>query len=152
MRVLRPASVVRIGRKVRRLSWSDWAELPRALLVALAIEAGLRTMRMPTLARLLGVPLETREDRPAVPMVSWLPGWAMRRLYLSSRVMDVWPFGGTCLRRSLLAGHRLRSLHPVLRVGVTRAGSELGAHAWVEIDGRFYDPEATNYHPLQDMR
>jgi hypothetical protein len=151
-------SVDGLGRRVRpiagkvwRLSAQDWAELAKALTVAVAIEVGLRTAKLPNLARALGVPLRTEGARPAVPMVSWLPAWAMRRLYLSSLVMDVWPFGGSCLRRSLLVGQRLRTLGPVLRVGVARSGSTLNAHAWVEIDGRYFDPDAVRYAALEDL-
>jgi hypothetical protein len=64
------------------------------------------------------------------------------------RLMDFWPFGGTCLRRSLLVGNRLRSLGPTIRIGVGPSGAPMAAHAWVEIDGGYFDPEAARFSAL----
>ena len=45
----------------------------------------------------------------------------MQRLDMVARVMRNWPFDATCLRRSLVAGQRLRRLQPELNVGVAMA-------------------------------
>lgn len=52
------------------------------------------------------------------------------------RVLRIWPFEDTCLRRSLACGHALRSLKPALRIGVALdEGGEVLAHSWLEFDG-----------------
>jgi len=75
--------------------------------------------------------LERVTGRPAAPDVerlTWLVDVASRAV----------PFRATCLTRALVLGWLLaRQGVPVrLRFGVTRAGGELRAHAWLESSGR----------------
>jgi hypothetical protein len=116
--------------------------------VAAAVELGLRFSTLPRLARMVGVPLDLDHAEPATgPVV--LP----RRTAWSMRVVDVvmrsWPWGDTCLRRSLVAGHRLRDLGPVLRLGVREGALDRpDAHAWLELQGGSLDPAAGRFSPL----
>jgi Transglutaminase-like superfamily len=135
-------------RRVRLLGWRDWWETLVALGLAAAVELGLRTVRLERLATAFGVPV-TWDDTPD-PSTSdpALPAWAARRQAAVERVMDRWPGGGTCLRRSLISGQRLRALGPSLRIGVARDAGELRAHAWIEIDGASLDSDVARFEPL----
>ena len=135
-----------IGRAVR-LPWRDLAESVVVVVVAALVELGVHTMRLPRLAQLAGAPLDLGHGVPA-PMDDPLPHWALRRLDIVNAVMRHWPLNNMCLRRSLVAGHRLRKLHPTLRVGVSRDGRVLQAHAWLEIDGRYFDAGASSYQTV----
>jgi hypothetical protein len=71
------------------------------------------------------------------------------RLAAIGVVYKYWPFGDTCLRRALAAGHTLRVHRPVLRIGVTRTGGAVRAHAWIEFDGvSFGSDPAVGYSAL----
>jgi hypothetical protein len=138
---------VRVLRALKRLA--------RALIepfvvvgVASAVEVGLRFWTLPRLARLLGVPLDLDRTEPATrPVV--LPrrtAWSMR---VVDGVMRRWPWGDTCLRRSLVTGHRLRDLAPVLRLGVRDAARDRpDAHAWLELQDGSLDSTASRFAPL----
>jgi hypothetical protein len=125
-----------------------------ALAVAVAMEIGLRVLRLPRLSRLMGAPLAddsvmTEPNQMAGPMSEG----TRRRLDAVDRVMRHWPFGDTCLRHSLVTGHRLRALHPLLRVGVAKIDGVVKAHAWLEIDGRPLDPlGASQYQVISPVR
>jgi hypothetical protein len=122
----------------------------RHLVVALGravlIELGLRLTTLPRLASWLGVPLDTgRRDAPPPEVTAeHLTASQLARLAAVGAVYSRWPFGDTCLRRALAVGHTLRSRKPVLRVGVTRQGGAVRAHAWIEFDGESLgsDPSA----------
>jgi hypothetical protein len=129
-------------------------ELPAvvaAVLVAAGVEIGLRTLRLPTLARLAGTPL--RDDDGTPPQVVDrlpLPPRLVLRLRAVRRVMRHWPFGSTCLRLALVSGQRIRSVRPALRVGVAKDADGVRAHAWLDVDGVSLDPEALfEYAPLR---
>lgn len=141
---------MRLASRARQMSWRDRAEVISALVTAVVIEVGLRSIRLPDLAQRLGVPYDASPQRVDECLPCRLPPWAERRLHLSNRVMDRWPFGGTCLRRSLLVGSRLRELHPLLRIGVSR-DEGLRAHAWIDIDGKSLDPAASLYSVLEEV-
>jgi Transglutaminase-like superfamily len=121
-------------------------ELPAivaAVSVAAAVEVGLRTLKLPMLARLAGTPL--RDDDGVVPREAdrlGLPPRLVLRMRAVRRVMRHWPFGKTCLRLALVSGQRIRSVRPVLRVGVMKDADGVRAHAWLEVDGVSLDPEA----------
>jgi hypothetical protein len=58
-----------------------------------------------------------------------------------TRTMRHWPFDATCLRRSLVAGQRLRKLHPELNIGVALSAGDVIAHAWLTIGATSLDPK-----------
>ena len=127
------------------MSWPERRELVVVVLLAAACEAMVRWRPLSSLAATFGVALAERTDHPADPMTS-LPEWARMRLRITRRVMRNWPVDGVCLRHALVAGHRIRRLDPVLRVGVASEGvSSINAHAWLEVGGRSLDVEATDY-------
>ncbi len=128
--------------RIPRLRRVPPREIPTTLRVAVLIvivEVLVRTVPLPRLSRLLGVPLDLRPHVGSVeplPLAS-LPDRARRRLRCTRRVADVWPFShGPCLRRALIGGHLVRELQPSVRLGITATGDELLAHAWLEIGGR----------------
>lgn len=129
--------------RLRRLSLRDWYLVAAIGLTATAVEIGLRVLRLPKLARLAGVPLALA-DAPAVQRAvgDVLPLRLRRELAVVRRVMAHWPWGDTCLRIALVAGHRLRRLSPSLRVGVAIVDGEVRAHAWLEVQGVSLDPSA----------
>lgn len=124
-----------------------FVELVRALASMVVIEARLRTGDLPTVCRRSGVRLDlTSADPAAGPAV--LPRWTRPAIRVSHVVVGLWP-GGSCLRRCLLVGHRLRELDPVLRIGVRRdGGHRFAAHSWLEIDGGSLDPTAGDFAVL----
>lgn len=122
-----------------------------ALVVACAVEVGVRTLPLPRLARLAGAPL--RHGGPAgTPPTRPVQLGPRARLRLGAvrRVMRHWPYGDTCLRHALVAGHRIRRFGPELVVGVTKVEGEVRAHAWLEVGAGVYDPlgAAPAYLPL----
>lgn len=126
-----------------------------ALAVTCAVEIGLRTLSLPRTARLFGAPLRTTEP-PTAPQVrgAHLGPRGRRQARAVQRVMRHWPFGDTCLRHALVAGHRLRRFDPELVVGVAKIDGEIRAHAWLEFDTGLYDPlhAAQAYLPLGSPR
>jgi len=127
------------------------------VLVVLVVEAGLRFSTLPRLTRLLGIRLahdgesEQQEDS-AFP--SDLPApWIRRRAVTVNRVFRHGPLDGTCLRRALVLGQRIRWLNPTLVIGVRRDSSgDIAAHAWLVVAGIALDPLATQYEALHDLR
>ncbi len=112
------------------------------------IEIGLRVASLPRLVRLLGITWSPHDPdaHPSVEDIADQLGTSMgRRVRVAFAAVRRWPFGDTCLRRSLLLGHRLRHLDPVLRIGVARSEGELAAHAWLEVGGYSLDPESDRY-------
>jgi hypothetical protein len=136
-----------VSRRPKR-SWSDRAELVRDVALLARIEWGLRRSTLPKLVGRLGIGWGGA-PKAIDPEVDALPSWAGRRFRIALAVCKRWPFGDTCLRRSLLIGNRLSSLEPVLRIGVDRPAEGLLAHAWLEIDGRSLDPESKNFATMQ---
>jgi hypothetical protein len=71
----------------------------------------------------------------------------------TARVQRYSPLPGNCLSRSLASwwSLRRRGLAPDLRLGVSLAGGDFAAHAWVELEGRVLNDTATGserYRPL----
>ena len=126
-----------------------------ALALTCAVEVGLRTLSLPRMARLVGAPLRSTES-PTAPQVrgARLGTRGRRQARAVQRVMRHWPFGDTCLRHALVAGHRLRRFDPELVVGVAKIDGEIRAHAWLEFDTGLYDPlhAAQDYLPLGSPR
>lgn len=142
--------------RLLRLGPRRWAFLARVGVTAALVEVAVRTLPLPTVARVAGVPLvgsgAVAGARP--PDDAAHDGWALltprerARGELALRAVEHRPFRATCLRRSLLLGHLLRSRGPVLRVGVKKVAGVVSAHAWVEIDGASLDPDAAAYRTL----
>lgn len=72
-----------------------------------------------------------------------------------NRAAHHWPgFNPTCLPRSLVLWHllRRRGAPAQLRIGVTKEGEQLSAHAWVENEGQVINDRpdiAQRYAPIE---
>ena len=127
-----------------------------ALVLAVVVEVGLRTITLPRLARALGTPLavdgfDAYAERADAVL---LPRWAVLRVHAAWRVLRHWPFGDTCLRQALVCGWMLRSLRPALQLGVAKVDGEVRAHAWLVVGGTVVDPRraVSSYQPLAAVR
>lgn len=121
-----------------------WWDAVRTVAVAAVVEIGLRTVKLPVLARLLGVSLRLDlQPTPHAPSgrVSFSPR-ERQRLRVARTVLRHRPFNGTCLRRSLIAAWVLRKRDHGVRIGVRKAGDTMAAHSWLEVDGISLEPEA----------
>ena len=135
-------------RRLVRRALVAW-ELVRAVPPMVFIELSLRMSDLPTTCRRLGLALDLDSGVPAASQAVVLAGRSRRVLRGALIVASHWPAGDTCLRRSLLLGHRLRRSGPVLRIGVKR-GSDgaFVAHSWLELDGATFDPSAVDFAVL----
>lgn len=140
-----------------RLPLADKVATAHAAALAVAVEAGLRAMSLPRLARAMGVRLEdegpARSQAP--PPAEARPALAAaeaRRVRAAVRVYRAWPTGRVCLRRALVLGRLLRRRAPVLRIGVARPpGEDLHAHAWAEVDGAPLLGDASGFAALEGL-
>lgn len=139
-------SLRRVPEALRTTSRSDLAEIARIVAMFAAAEVCVRTMRLPTMARLFGVRPVGPQTTPPIDS-SEFPDWARHRVRLVERVSRHWPGDGPCLRKSLVMGQRLRSLDPALHVGVNGIDG-VRAHAWVSVGGRSLDAEARRFEEL----
>lgn len=142
-------------RTLRFIPLREWPEIVAVALVAAGVEVGVRTVPLPRLARLVGVPLDTGAHRARPAGLRGEPSARTRRqLRATRRVMRHWPYGDTCLRHALVLGQRLRRLSPSLRVGVAKVDGEVRAHAWLEVDGGVLDPigGAATYRRMESIR
>ncbi len=141
------------GRGSRKgLSVVDLVETAWAFALALVVEVGLHTARLPWLSRMLGVPLREDSDRvlpTSEPVI--IPHWARRRLRAARRALKYWPFGDSCLRVALVGGCLVRRLDPVLRIGVTKHEGQVKAHAWIEIGGLSLDPASVDFRVVDGV-
>ncbi len=121
-----------------------WETVVCAVLLCLA-EVGLRTLPLPRLAALMKVRLSSAAVPVTAPAL--MPYWTESRLRATHRVTHRWPVGpeGKCLRASLVAGNRLRSLDPELVIGVRRDAAQVRAHAWIVVCGGSLDPTASDF-------
>lgn len=131
----------------------DLVRTAGAFLLAGVVEVGLRSVPLPRLSRLLGVPLDTcaLHEPHAVGLVV-VPHWARRRLAATRRAFKYWPCGDSCLRVALVGGFLVRGLDPVLRIGVAKHDGEVTAHAWLEIRGLSLDPGSADFLPVESIR
>jgi Transglutaminase-like superfamily len=122
-------------------------EMARALFWLARIEIGLRRHPLPAMCRKLGIECDLRSaaEPAAVPVV--LPRRTRTGVLACMYAVARWPFGNTCLRRCLVLGRRLRTLDPVLRIGVRRDDG-LVVHSWLEIGGRTLDATSSQYATL----
>ncbi|CAB4580273.1 MAG: lasso peptide biosynthesis B2 protein [Actinobacteria bacterium] len=130
----------------RGWTWREIAQVPIVVGLGLVAEVAVRLVPLPRAARLFRVALA--DHTPPSSARPALPGWAVSRWRVVQRVMRHWPGGGACLRQSLVAGSRLRRLHPTMRLGVARADGRIRAHAWLEVAGWSLDPSAGDYGVL----
>lgn len=135
-------------RKAGQASWSTRVEYLKVLALACVTEVVVRRVPLARLARLYGVAFVPGPRAVAPP--DELPAWAARRLRIVGRVMGRWPVEGTCLRHALVAGQRVRALHPELKLGVAKDDSgKVVAHAWLVLGGRSLDPSSGRFAELQ---
>ena len=122
-------------RRAGSLSLREWFDLVVLLAVAVLIELGIRSVRLPRLAGWLGVRLHGEPTAAS--------GWRAtakqrRRRRIIEMLARHWPVRDAeswCLRRSLLLGWVLRDRSPLLRIGVARRDGDVTAHAWLELEG-----------------
>ncbi len=89
----------------------------------------------------------------AIPAEAGLTARELEQLDTAWRILRWGPFNGTCLRRAVVGGYFLRHHHPLLRIGVTKTGGKVAAHAWVEVGGVGLDPDgAAVYRVLLSPR
>ncbi len=102
------------------------------------MEFWLRAVSLPTAARRLGVLVE-QVDQTNKPM-NRDPNLSSKSQDLEILIGDIsalmirWPFGDTCLRRSLLFARRTKGYSPKVIFGVASRGGKIVGHAWVEHD------------------
>lgn len=119
-------------------------------MLACVTEVAVRTVPLPMLSSVYGVSFGLVGPAAAgAPSLEDLPAWAVRRLRVVVRVMRRWPVQGECLRHALVAGQRVRALHPELRLGVAREEGAVIAHAWLVIGGKSLDPTSGRYAELR---
>lgn len=117
--------------------------------LAVYVEARVRRVPLPRLAARLGVRLAVTESAPEPSFR--LRNRDVRRLKAVAWIFKYWPDADSCLRRALVAGCRLRHLDPRLHLGVRRdARGRVEAHAWLEVQGHVWDPEADTYGRLSN--
>ncbi len=127
-------------RRPARFRWT----IVQVTLVFVAIEVGLKTVRVSRLAGWMQVPLATDQSPPPLAGEDDLTGLsaADHRAYEAIRwVLSRWLYDGTCLRRALALGFFFRRRHPVLRLGMIDDAGAV-AHAWIEVGGRTFDTQA----------
>jgi hypothetical protein len=130
------------------MSWKVRKEYATVLALSVVAEIGVRVVPLHQLAKVFRVRLfEQVDETRSVPLVA-LPEWAKQRLRVVGSVMRKWPVDGACLRKSLVAGHRIRSMDPALKVGVMRRDGSVAAHAWLEVQGRSLDETSALYDEL----
>jgi hypothetical protein len=100
----------------------------------------LRPERLPALLAIPPVDPRTPVSEPSTETIRAARGILHR---LGKLPGGVWR--GTCLYRSAaeVLIRRDRGQPARLQIGARRAGEEIGAHAWVEVDGRPVGPDAT---------
>jgi hypothetical protein len=131
-------------RRVRRLRGGDWRLLVEAIALAPYVELGLRVLPLNRLLARVG--RARRLSRRAQDI----------DLDRTARIVEAlfrrYPFRASCLKKSLVLVClvRRRGLPAELRIGVTKAGDRLLAHAWVECTGRtlLSGDGVGQYHPL----
>jgi hypothetical protein len=106
----------------------DYATMAESVVIALAIELGLRLTSVSTLL--------ARLDR--IEQSCWSASSPSYRLdRFAAAAYRLLPIGSTCLRESLVlyALLRRRGAAPKLRLGVNKEAGRLAAHAWIECTG-----------------
>lgn len=113
------------------------------------VEIGLRFDDLPSLCRRLGIRLDGSPDADGSAPRPLSRRAAMDAVTLVRHVSRRWPWGDTCLRRSLVLGAALASARPTLVLGVRKSrDGDFAAHAWLEVDGVSSDPTSTQFSRL----
>jgi hypothetical protein len=138
------SSIATSGRR-KILALSVHLSVLRLLVV---VEWGIRQRSLPEVCDRLGLAFASPDPhhvaRPAPDRE-----WVARRVRAVARLLPLWPFGDTCLRRCLVLGALLAEVAPTLVIGVRRAEDQsVVAHSWLEISGRPVDPTAPSYAVL----
>ncbi|NNE11582.1 MAG: lasso peptide biosynthesis B2 protein [Ilumatobacter sp.] len=106
--------------------------------ILLVVESLIRWVRIPRLAGMLGVEIDSSPvtaEGAGLPARD-VPDRVGRAIRCTHRVTRWWPLcNGPCLRRALVGGHLLRDLGPRVRFGVAGGPAGIQAHAWLELDG-----------------
>jgi len=116
--------------------WLRMRALPSVLALAALTEVGLRTVPLDVLCRRYGIRIGRERGHTPLPVSA--AALTPSEVAALRTVERVYRFGaraerGTCLRRALVGGALLRKRAPVLRLGCTRIGSDVRAHAWLEL-------------------
>lgn len=125
----------------RRLPGAERREVLRLAPAALALSLGLGPRSLAPLAKLLGVGLSVGGQASPRSLERAELVTAARAVRLWSRNL---PGLGTCLPQALLLAHALRGHGASVKIGVARDESFFKAHAWVELDGRRLEVEASS--------
>ena len=125
-------------RKLLELPPRSWLTLLEVAAFSLAVEVGLQVVPF---RRLLGW-LQAQPARQRRVAVRERQMAELCRL--AQAVFRRYPFNLTCLKRTLilLALLRRRGLSADLKIGVTKAGRTIHAHAWVEQEGEVFLDDA----------
>ncbi len=113
------------------LSASDWLLVVRAWGLLAYFHLALKQVGFDQLQRRLAL-TEARNNTPSRTLAI---AWRMQKLISLAARLHI--FRITCLTRSCTLQwllHR-RDINSEMRIGVSRAGEEIGAHAWVEVLG-----------------
>jgi len=139
---------VRRRSRIARIRPGDLVQAVAIVVVAARIEYSLRRRDLPATATRFGMQLGGPSLEASLPARREpLPPWAVRRARLALILLKWWPFGDTCLRKSLVIGNRLTALSPQLFIGVRSSGGQgsISAHAWLKVCGIDIDPTSANY-------
>lgn len=126
------SSIQRAFKSAARLSSRDWSLLIRVWILLLLLDLALRVLPLRCVRRWTE---SGRPRRAAPPDTPALAGHLNRLIDCAAR-RHLYPM--RCLRRSLVL-QRLLHEHGVvtlLRIGARQREGRLGAHAWLELDGR----------------
>lgn len=121
--------------RLRRMTASDYRTAADTLLLAVCVEIALRVMPF---SRLLHRLRRTQSDSAAVARDGSLAAREYQRLRRFVAVAyEILPFPANCLRQSLVLYGLLeqRGVPSRFCVGITKDGSALAAHAWIDCDG-----------------
>jgi hypothetical protein len=136
-------------RAIRRLSWRERALVLQLAALAPLVELAVRFVSLPRLGRIAGVRLLEDARAEMRPVGGPAHEEAERRAVLIDRFYRRWPLKGSCLRRSLVLGYKVRDLDPILKIGVAREDRQVRAHAWIEVAGLSVGREDGEYAPLR---
>ncbi|MFZ0874559.1 MAG: lasso peptide biosynthesis B2 protein [Pseudonocardiaceae bacterium] len=142
-----------MSKLVARVQRAFDSQFLAALAITFVVEIGLSISTLPRLTKLFGIRLAGEgDDEPTGQEPDVAPEWFRGRSAAVHSVLRHWPFGDTCLRRSLILGQRIRRLDPVLVIGVRHdEHGKLAAHAWLTVGGVALDTLAEQYAPLRGL-
>jgi len=112
--------------RVRGHRRADYATMAETMLLAIAIEIGVRLQPISNVMGWLD------RLRPSASRKASTPSYGLDRF--AAAAYRLLPLGGTCLRESLVlyALLRRRGATPRLCLGVKKEGGTLTAHSWIE--------------------